>query len=170
MVGRAEGCHAGEPGLAEPRPPEGASEEVRKAFSANTAGINDVLELRHISIASSHMADADVDPEYACPICLVSAPCLLRVGCTFVLQEMEAPLNWSSLFKCIRDITMIQWQPASQYSPLHLQGGSCFTISWTAVAMHCIFLQLARPALQLACDSSVVSRSHTYKTIPRTDA
>ncbi|CAL5224097.1 g6726 [Coccomyxa viridis] len=61
---------AGELGLAEPRPPEGASEEVKKAFSANTAGINDILELRHISIASSHMADDDVDPEYVCPICL----------------------------------------------------------------------------------------------------
>ena len=35
-------------------------------------GINDVLELRNISIGSSHMTDADVDPEYACPICLVS--------------------------------------------------------------------------------------------------
>ncbi len=67
-------CHAGELGLAEPTPPEGASEEVKKAFSANTAGLNDVLELRHISIASSHMADDDVDPEYVCPICLVSAP------------------------------------------------------------------------------------------------
>ena len=68
-------CDAGEPALVEPRAPEGASEEVKKAFSANTAGINDVLELRHISIASSHMADDDVDPEYVCPICLVSALC-----------------------------------------------------------------------------------------------
>ena len=72
-------CHAGELGLAEPRPPEGASEEVKKAFSANTAGINDILELRHISIASSHMADDDVDPEYVCPICLVSALCLAEI-------------------------------------------------------------------------------------------
>jgi len=58
--------------LAEPKCPDGASEEVKKAFAANTAGINDVLDLRNISIGSSHMADADVDPEYVCPICLVS--------------------------------------------------------------------------------------------------
>ncbi len=77
--GKGGSCHAGELGLAEPRPPEGASEEVKKAFSANTAGINDVLELRHISIASSHMADDDVDPEYVCPICLVSALCLAKI-------------------------------------------------------------------------------------------
>lgn len=59
--------------MADPRIPEGASEEVKKAILANNAGINDVLDLRNISIGSSHMADADVDPEYTCPICLVSA-------------------------------------------------------------------------------------------------
>ena len=62
----------GEPKLATPRAPEGASEEVKKAFASNTATLNEVLDLRNISIGSSHMADADADPEYVCPICLVS--------------------------------------------------------------------------------------------------
>ena len=52
----------------------GATEELKKAFSANNATMIDVLDLRNISINSSHMADADVDPEYACPICLVRLP------------------------------------------------------------------------------------------------
>ncbi|CAK0731866.1 hypothetical protein CVIRNUC_000053 [Coccomyxa viridis] len=52
------------------QPPKGATEELKKAFSANNATMIDVLDLRNISINSSHMADADVDPEYACPICL----------------------------------------------------------------------------------------------------
>ena len=56
------------------QPPKGATEELKKAFSANNATMIDVLDLRNISINSSHMADADVDPEYACPICLVRLP------------------------------------------------------------------------------------------------
>ena len=67
-------CRTGEPKLATPKAPEGASEEVKKAFASNTATLNEVLDLRNISIGSSHMADADVDPEYVCPICLVSLP------------------------------------------------------------------------------------------------
>ena len=65
------------PGEAVPacRPPEGAPEEVARAIQANEAAVREVLQLRHISLASSGVGEAepDVDPDYLCPICLVRA-------------------------------------------------------------------------------------------------
>ena len=72
MTSHFKVCTTGEVRLAQP--PKGATDEMKKAFSANNATLVDVLDLRHISINSSHMADADVDPEYVCPICLVRLP------------------------------------------------------------------------------------------------
>ena len=64
-------------------PREGASEEVAKAMAANEAAMRDVLQLRHLSLASSGLGDqeTDVDPEYTCPICLVCAS-------TFLMQAV----------------------------------------------------------------------------------
>lgn len=113
------------------------------------------------------MADADVDPEYTCPICLVSAICLLR-GChTLKLQEKKAPLNRILQFKSIKGDTMIHCQASSQLSPLLVQEGLCFIASWIATGMHCIFLQHAALGLQLACKSLILNRSHTYRITPQ---
>ena len=85
-IGWSEGSAsavAGEVRLAQP--PKGATEELKKAFLANNATMIDVLDLRNISINSSHMADADVDPEYVCPICLVR---LTHAAHTFLVSEL----------------------------------------------------------------------------------
>ena len=63
------------PGEAVPActPPQGAPPEVARAIQANEAAVREVLQLRHISLASSGVGDAEdeVDPDYLCPICLV---------------------------------------------------------------------------------------------------
>ncbi len=53
-----------------------AAAERARAQAANEAAMRDVLELRHLSLASSGVGtgEEDVDPDYTCPICLVRLP------------------------------------------------------------------------------------------------
>lgn len=59
-----------------------ASPEVEAAVRANEALVRESLMLRHLSLASSGVDEAteNVDNEYMCPICLVRARHMERLG------------------------------------------------------------------------------------------
>ncbi len=78
------------------RAPSDAASEVARAVSATERAICEELRLGRVSVASSGLgSQEEVDPEYQCPICLVShcnPPCN-RIISTTAAHEDEREQN-----------------------------------------------------------------------------